>query len=129
MKNTFFIFILFLIKEIFADIKINDNYIEASFTNEIWIGEKKYRFLNFANYSDGTMIVEVSYANGNSKRIFFGLKPDGSYLFDKNSEGSYEITRNANNNTYRRTRMTTRRKLFYPPLASRWLELSAYSPP
>ena len=97
MKNIIILFILFLIKEILAN-EINENYIEASITNEIWIGVKKDRFINFANYSDGTMIVEVSSQYSNSKRTFFGLKPDGSYLFDKNDEGSYEITINAKNN-------------------------------
>ena len=98
MKNTFILFILFLIKEILVNVQINDNYIEASITNEIWIGENHYRFINFANFSDGTMIVEVSSELGNKNRIFFGLKPDGNYLFDKNDKGLYEITLTAGNN-------------------------------
>ena len=58
-------------------------------TNIIEIGEENSRFINFANYSNGTLILEVSTFFGNSKRYFFGLNKDGSYLFDEN--GSHQI--------------------------------------
>ena len=63
--------------------KINNSIINKQWlTNIIMIGEPNYRFLNFANFSNGTMIIEVSPDKDElNKRIFFGLNADGSYLF------------------------------------------------
>ena len=50
-------------------------------TNIIWIGDKGFRYINFANYSNGDMIIETTSNPGNSKRMFYGLKNNGEYLF------------------------------------------------
>ena len=50
-------------------------------TNIIWIGDKDFRYINFANYSNGDMILETTSNPGNSKRMFYGLKNNGEYLF------------------------------------------------
>ena len=55
-------------------------------TNIIWVGEDDFRYVNFANYSNGDMILETSSCPGNSKRIFYGLKKSGEYLFEKDGE-------------------------------------------
>ena len=52
-------------------------------TNIIWIGDKDFRYINFANYSNGDMIIETTSYPGNSKRMFYGLKNNGEYLFQK----------------------------------------------
>jgi len=67
-------------------------------TNIIMIGEENSRFINFANFSNGTMIIEVSSDPGDNKRIFFGLNPDGSYLFQNDDTHQYTMTASSNNN-------------------------------
>ena len=52
-------------------------------TNIIWIGEQNSRFINFANYSNGDMVIETSSEPGNNKRFFYGLKVNGNYLFEE----------------------------------------------
>ena len=64
-------------------------------TNIIEIGTENSKFINFANYSNGTMILEVSNKPGSCDRFFFGLNPDGSYLFEEN--GSHQIILTAQN--------------------------------
>ena len=61
-------------------------------TNIIWIGEKNSRFINFANYSNGDMVVETSPAPGSNKRFFYGLKADGNYLFEE--DGNHQLIMN-----------------------------------
>ena len=73
--------------------KINNEIIKNQWlTNIIYIGKENSRFFNFANFSNGTMVVEVSSDSDNdeSERIFFGLKPDGDYLFNNNQDGNHE---------------------------------------
>jgi len=73
--------------------KIDNSIIKNQWlTNIIMIGEPNYRFLNIANFSNGTMIVEVSSEKDDhlNKRIFFGLNVDGSFLFEGN-EGNHQI--------------------------------------
>ena len=55
-------------------------------SNIIWIGEDDFRYINFANYSNGDMIIETSSCPGNSKRIFYGLKQNGEYFFEKDGQ-------------------------------------------
>ena len=72
---------------------INNDIIKTQWlTNIIWIGEKNSRFINFANYSNGDMVIETSSNPGNNKRFFFGLKADGNYLFEE--EGNHQLILN-----------------------------------
>ena len=77
--------------------KINNSIINKQWlTHIIMIGEPNYRFLNFANFSNGTMIIEVSPDKDElNKRIFFGLNADGSYLF-KDNVGNHQIKKEVN---------------------------------
>ena len=62
------------------------------FSSIIQIGDENARYINFANFSNGTMIIEVSYFPVNNKRTFFGLNADGSYFFEKESNHQYTIS-------------------------------------
>ena len=53
-------------------------------TNIIWIGDKDFRYVSFANYSNGDMVVETTSNPSSSKRMFYGLKQNGEYFFNKN---------------------------------------------
>ena len=69
---------------------INNQIIKTQWlTNIIWIGEQNSRFINFANYSNGDIVVETSSDPGNNKRFFYGLKADGNYLFDE--DGNHQL--------------------------------------
>ena len=83
------LFFIYIFKCILSE-EINSNIKETqNLTNIIKIGEENSRFINFANFSNGTMVLEVSSEPGNSKRYFFGLNPDGSYLFEE--DGAHQI--------------------------------------
>ena len=56
------------------------------------IGEENSRFINFANFSNGTMIIEVSSDSENNKKTFFGLNSDGSYLFKNEKTHQFTMT-------------------------------------
>ena len=43
-------------------------------TNLIEVGEKNFRYLTFASYSNGDMILSITAYPKNQKRIFYGLK-------------------------------------------------------
>ena len=47
------------------------------FNNIIRIGDKDFRYVNFANYSNGDIIVETTSCPGNSKRMLYGIKSNG----------------------------------------------------
>ena len=73
-----------------GDCIIKNDIIKTQWlTNIIDIGTENSKFINFANYSNGTMILEASNNPGSSDRFFFGLNSDGSYLFEEN--GSHQI--------------------------------------
>ena len=56
----------------------------------IYIGEIKYRYINFASYSNGDMVVETTCYPEGHKRMFFGLKENGRPFFkDNNNEKLY----------------------------------------
>ena len=66
---------------------INNQIIKTQLiTNIIWVGEDDFRYINFANYSNGDMILETSSCPGNSKRIFYGLRKNGEYFFEKDGQ-------------------------------------------
>jgi len=63
---------------------INNTIIKTQFPNEIIIiGEEQFRYINFLTLSNGDMIIETSPFPTNNKRIFFGLKKNGRYYFNK----------------------------------------------
>jgi len=63
---------------------LNNTIIKAQFPNKIIIiGEEKFRYINFVTLSNGDMIIETSAYPANNKRIFFGLKKNGRYYFNK----------------------------------------------
>ena len=65
---------------------INNTIIKTQFPNRvIIIGEEKFRYINFITLSNGDMIIETSEYRGTNKRIFFGLKKNGRYYFNKNN--------------------------------------------
>ena len=55
-------------------------------TNIIRIGDLNYRYINFATYSKGDMIVETSACPGDAKRMFYGIDIDGRGLFNRESD-------------------------------------------
>ena len=59
-------------------------------TKIIKIGDLYFRYDNFAEYSNGSVIVETSACPGNAKRMFFGLDIDGRGLFNsENGDRAY----------------------------------------
>ena len=67
--------------------KIDNEIIKMQwFNNIIRIGDKDFRYVNFANYSNGDMIVETTSCPGKSKRMFYGIQSNGRALFTNNSE-------------------------------------------
>ena len=53
-------------------------------TNIIWVGEQYFRYIGFAEFSTNDLIFEATSYPGSSKRMFYGLQGDGSYLFNLN---------------------------------------------
>ena len=67
--------------------KIDNEIIKIQWLNNIIrIGDKDFRYINFANYSNGDMIIETTSCPGNSKRMFYGIQSNGRALFTNNSE-------------------------------------------
>ena len=55
--------------------KIDNDIAKTQFLNNIfWIGEENYRYVNFALFSNGDMIIETTNNPGTTKRIFYGMK-------------------------------------------------------
>ncbi len=54
-------------------------------SNIIRIGDLDFRYINFATFSNGDMIVETSACPSNETRMFYGLDTDGRGLFNSNS--------------------------------------------
>ena len=67
--------------------KIDNEIIKTQWLNNIIrIGDINFRYVNFANYSNGDMIVETTACLGSSKRMFYGIKTNGRAFFSNNSE-------------------------------------------
>ena len=64
------------------------------FNNIIRIGDKDFRYVNFANYSNGDMIVETTSCQGNSKRMFYGMQSNGRpfYKYLEKEEYTYHFS-------------------------------------
>ena len=62
--------------------KIDNSIINTTWLNDIILFDfYKFRFGNFAMNSNGDMIYECSDEETKGKRLFYGLKKDGSYYF------------------------------------------------
>ena len=70
---------------------INNTVVKNQWLNNIiFIGDKYYRYINFATYSNGDMVVETT--SSQPKRIFYGIKRNGRPYFTNktdNTETSY----------------------------------------
>ena len=82
--------------------KIDNSIIKTQWLNNIiQIGPLNYRYINFASYSNGDMVVETTAFPGENKRYFYGLKNDGRPFFtDKNTHEEtprYVIETNSQN--------------------------------
>ena len=62
--------------------------LDNDFTNIIYIGDKNFRYINFADYSNGDMIIETTSFPESTKRLFYGLKQNGEYLFIKDGKST-----------------------------------------
>ena len=58
--------------------------IKAELNNIIQISEQDFTYINFANNSNGDMIIQLDSQLGSQKRMFYGLKKKGEYYFEKN---------------------------------------------
>ena len=45
--------------------------------NIICLGDKDFRYVNFASFSNGSMIVEATSIPDSPKRMFYGIQSDG----------------------------------------------------
>ena len=82
--------------------KIDNSIVKTQWLNNIiQIGPLNYRYINFASYSNGDMVVETTSFPSDPKRYFYGLKNDGRPFFtDKNTHEetpSYVIETNYQN--------------------------------
>ena len=66
---------------------LSNNVIKTQWlTNIIWIGKETYRYVNMANYSNGDFVILTTAYEGDSERMFYGLKKNGEYLFEDNGQ-------------------------------------------
>jgi hypothetical protein len=65
--------------------KIDNSIIKTQWLNNIiQIGPLNYRYINFASYSNGDMVVETTSFPSDPKRYFYGLKMmEGHFLLTK----------------------------------------------
>ena len=79
---------------------INNTIIKTQWLNNIiFLGEENFTFINFANYSNGDMIIEVTSSRTSNKIIVYGLNNEGAPFFKGNSfYKTLEINNNQNNN-------------------------------
>ena len=86
------------------DCLISNNTIITSqwLNNIICIGDNDYKYVNFANFANGDMVVEITSMPEALKRYFFGIKGDGKPLF-KNGKyhASIEVSGQDNTNVER----------------------------
>ena len=71
---------------------INKTIFNSYFVNNIiWIGDKYFRYVNLATYSNGDLVVESSSSQGSSKRMFYGIKANGRSFFKIKGKSKYLI--------------------------------------
>ena len=65
--------------------KIENSIIQTQWlTSVIWVGEKNFRYINIATFSNCDLIVETTSNPGTSQRVFYGLKKNGQNFFNDN---------------------------------------------
>ena len=73
--------------------KIDNDIVKTQYLNNIiWIGDENYRYVNFAMFSNGDMIIETTNNPGTKKRIFYGIIKDGREFFYKDNKWSNKYT-------------------------------------
>ena len=62
---------------------IDNQIIKTQWLNNIIrIGEKNFRYINFAIYSNGDLVVQTTSCPCSSKRMFYGIKSNGRAFFN-----------------------------------------------
>ena len=83
------IFSIIIIFQIFNCIKAETSQESINKSQKIsriiYMGELKYRYMNFASYSNGDMVVETTCYPEEPKRMFYGLKANGRPFFKDKS--------------------------------------------
>ena len=83
MKNFIFLYLNFFV--LFFFLLILRNHISQQYEITT-IGDKDFRYVNFATFSNGDMIVETM-SDKSSKRMFYGINSEGRPLFNSLSTG------------------------------------------
>ena len=72
------------------DCKIANSTIKTQWLNNIIVfGDLNYRYINFASYESGDMVVETTCYPQSKKRMFFGLQENGRPFFTNNGENLF----------------------------------------
>ena len=85
----FFLQIYFIKADDGCLISNNSIITEQWLNNIICLGDKDLRYVNFASFSNGDMVVETTAIPDSPKRFFYGIKKDGKPFF---SNGDYYAT-------------------------------------
>ena len=86
LSKIFSIIIIFQIfNSIKAEIPPDSINKDQTINRIIYIGDLKYRYMNFASYSNKDMVVETTCYPEESKRMFYGLKANGRPFFKDKS--------------------------------------------
>ena len=85
---------LFLLLIVIKPIKNENNIL---LNNIIRIGDINSRYINFASYSNGDLIVETTAFPGNDKRMFYAIKLNGRpFLLARSFAAKYLICKTFN---------------------------------
>ena len=70
---------------------INNTIVKTQWlSNIIWIGDKYFRHVNLATFSNGDLVAETSSSKANPKRMFYGIKTNGrSFFKTKKGKSTY----------------------------------------
>ena len=83
------------------DCIINNKMIKTQWLNNIiLIGGLGFRYLYFANYSNGDMVIGIASNPIKPERVFFGLTHDGKPLFKENEEEKFFKSINITDDNY-----------------------------
>ena len=88
LKTSLFmnmVYLLFIINQINANDCLISNVTKITtqwLNNIICIGEENFRYVNFATFSNGDMIVETTAIPDSPKRMFYGISNNGEPFFD-----------------------------------------------
>ena len=86
MEEKFYIkFFIFLITTFILFLKIIKSY---SLNDIIIVGEKNFRYVNFASTPKGEMLFLTSSDKNNKDRIFYGINKDGTGYFEDSKNNS-----------------------------------------